>query len=362
MKIFFKALKVEVQLREKLLEAIQKSPMQIQQVLTTPLMLTLLNMTFGTSTYIPDTLHEFYEAMFHVLVSRHDETKTGFIRQKVTKLSSGELQNVFEHFCYLSKDYGNSLSDEQFADCSKNASKLTNLEFSSEGLKAELSETLCLMMKEGLKISFIHKSVQEFFAAYFVKKLGYEENVKKIYTHLRQSKFLSWAQELRFLAEIDKYRYLEHFRIPDIQDFQNCIQYKTTSKTKITQKNFKSFISNLEIYFIFPKVEQKGQTKVILLEVSTLTPTLDEWIRKMQIAQKFGLSYMDGVREYFESSQDMNILSPIRLDKYLREQPEESKQWFAKLVEFSDKLEKEKIKSSKQLNERRQSFSEILGL
>lgn len=81
---FLTALQVPQETRDKLISAIAKSPIEIRGILKTPLMLTLLNMTFGTSTHVPTTLHEFYESMFLFLVYRHDETKPGFIRAKVT--------------------------------------------------------------------------------------------------------------------------------------------------------------------------------------------------------------------------------------------------------------------------------------
>ena len=191
-------------------------------------MLTLLHLTFGTSAHIPDTLHEFYEGMFNVLVSRHDEMKPLYVREKATALSNSDLQTVFEHFCFLAKDHGVALSEEQFSDCAKRAAKLTSLSFTPEGLKTDLTEIVCLMLVDGLKIAFIHRSIQEFFTAFFLKHLEQEKKVKAIYERLAKSP-LVWSQELRFLQQIDRYRYAEHYRLPIIEKFLKTIAHNSQS-------------------------------------------------------------------------------------------------------------------------------------
>lgn len=240
---FLKALNVEPEIRRQLVSAIMSSPGEIKGVLKTPFMLTLLNLTFGTSTHIPDTLHEFYESMFLFLVYRHDETKPGYVRQKATQLSNAELQDSFENFAYLTKDYGVSLSDEDFNTCSKNASKLTGLSFTPEGFRTDLTETICLMQKDGIRTAFIHRSIQEFFAAFFIKHLGAESTVKSIYEKIKGASLMSWQQELRFLEQIDKYRYIEYHRLPAINQFLVDCEYKPTSTIAVTKVSFLKYLS-----------------------------------------------------------------------------------------------------------------------
>jgi NACHT domain len=247
---FLKALNVKTEIREQLVKAIMSSPSEIKGVLKTPLMLTLLNLTFGTSTHIPDTLHEFYESMFLFLVYRHDETKPGYVRQKATQLSNAELQDAFEYFSYLSKDYGVSLSDEDFNICAKNTSKLTTLTFTPDGFRTDLTETICLMQRDGIRTAFIHRSIQEFFTAFFIKHLGAEGTVKSIYERIKGAALTNWQQELRFLEQIDKYRYIEYHRLPAINKFLLDCGFKPNSKIAVTKDSFIKYLASQPILAI----------------------------------------------------------------------------------------------------------------
>ncbi len=101
---FLKKLGVGSAHREKLLDAIKNSHTNVKGVLTTPLMLTLLKETFGVSAHIPENLHDFYEALFHVLAWRHDDIKDMYQRERATSLSNSDLQEAFEAFSFLSRE------------------------------------------------------------------------------------------------------------------------------------------------------------------------------------------------------------------------------------------------------------------
>lgn len=231
---------------DSLLKAIDTSPTDIQNVLTTPLMLTLLNEAFGTSANIPDTLHYFYESMFTVLVLRHDQLKQTFSRERAAPLNNLQLQEAFECFSFLSKDIGVSLTDDQFAQCAKDVKILTGLDVSPDDLKTDFTEAVCLMMVDGLKTAFIHKSIQEFFAAFYVSHLKDDEVVKQIYEDFTGNKIVSWVQELTFLEKLDNLRYTKYFHIPSCKRFLNETGFNPKSRVLVSKANFKKFIQSLD--------------------------------------------------------------------------------------------------------------------
>jgi hypothetical protein len=229
-----------------LLKAIAGSSVDIQAVLTTPLMLTLLNEAFGSSANIPDTLQYFYESLFTVLVLRHDQLKHAFSRQRATALNNLQLQEAFECFAFLSKDFGVSLTDDQFAQCGKDVASLSQNNFLPDDLKRDFTEAVCLMMPDGLKTAFIHKSIQEFFAAFYISHLKDEQDVEQIYNGLSGQRLLAWQQELSFLEKMDNSRYLRYFRGHFIREFLKFIEYNSASRVKVTKANFKKYIDALE--------------------------------------------------------------------------------------------------------------------
>jgi hypothetical protein len=349
---FLTALCVPDKSRRALLEAIGKSPTEIKGVLRTPLMLTLLNMTFGTSTQVPSTLHEFYESMFLFLVYRHDETKPGFVRPKATNLTNAELQNAFEHFAFLSKEHGVSLSDEEFSLCTKRTATLSGLQFTSEGLRTDLTETVCLMMRDGLRTAYIHRSIQEFFAAFFVKHLGEEQHVKLIYERLSGNDVMAWQQELRFLEQIDRFRYMEYFRLPAIRKFLAACSYTASKQVGVTKVNFLSYLRTQPIIaapnpdgknFWIIGLKADRSFDVFTLEVSKLL-ACDGYIDDAELLPK-AVGSKSGIQ---------------KMDRYFLKNDADCVSALTKFRDFVRRIYKEQLRIEKSLHERKGNLCDLL--
>jgi hypothetical protein len=345
---FLEALRAPAESKAKLLEAINASPMEIKGVLRTPLMLTLLNMTFGTSTHIPSTLHEFYESLFLFLVYRHDETKLGYVRQKATQLSNSDLQNAFEHFAFLSKECGVSLSDEEFSIYAKNASKLCGLEFTPEGFRADLTETVCLMIRDGLKTAFIHRSVQEFYAAFFVKHLGEEEQVKLIYERLRGGIVLNWQQEIRFLEQIDKYRYIEYFRLPAIRDFLEKCSYNPKRAISVSKAAFLKYLSSQ------PIISTTISSHTIILGI---TSDSEFDVFTLEVCRLLNCRGFISDPDLLPAAANPKF---VRLDRRFSVSSTEANSALSKFRDFARKIEREQKRLEKALSERKNNFRDLL--
>ncbi len=193
---------------QRLVQAIEKSSTQVKQLLKTPLMMTLLVLTCGGKQHIPDTLPEFYDSLFRVLAIMHDETKPGYVREMATKLSYAELEQVFECFSFVSREKFDktSLSPSQFDDTVRSAIAYANKTCTAEGFKTDVSETVCLMVREGIDTTFIHKSIQEYYTARFIKSLPDDETAKQAYDSITGMRLVTWGAELRFLEQIDPIR------------------------------------------------------------------------------------------------------------------------------------------------------------
>lgn len=219
---------------EFLLKAIDSSTADVKGILNTPLMLTLLNYSFGGAAVIPDGLQEFYNSLFHILVSRHDLDKELFKRERATQLSNSDLLYFFECFSFLSKPIGVALNDNNFDRCCNNAAKATKKDLTTEGFKTDIVEGVCLMMPDGLHTTYIHKSIQEFFAASFIARQKNEEISKSIYEGLWQRANCEWAVELEFLKKIDAENYLRFYKKPIIEDFISIVgNHDATSEKRV---------------------------------------------------------------------------------------------------------------------------------
>lgn len=236
-KPFLQKIGTDDEVLQRLLTAIEGSSTQVKQLLKTPLMLTLLVLTCGGKQQIPDTLPEFYDSLFRVLAIMHDETKPGYVREMATKLTYTELEQVFECFSFVSREKFDktSLNPLQFEESVKAAVSYTNKECTVEGFKTDVSETVCLMVREGIDTTFIHKSIQEYYTARFIKSLPDDETAMQAYDSITDMRLIMWNAEIRFLEQIDPIRYKIFFRKKQIENFLQECTYKKSSRKVITK-------------------------------------------------------------------------------------------------------------------------------
>lgn len=215
---FLKKICLEEAESERIVDAINSSNIEIKSLLSTPLLLTLLAIVFKAEQAIPSQFSDFYEKLFHILFTRHDSSKPGFKREKKSELSEDELEEVFSCFSFLTRQAQNtSLSYPEGISFARKCSDVTEINFVPSAFIEDMTKVTCLMIEEGLQLFFIHKSVQEFFSAKFIKNLP-EESSKSVYKKI-QNKFGTWVQEAKFLISIDTYRALKYLIIPLSKQF-----------------------------------------------------------------------------------------------------------------------------------------------
>lgn len=83
-----------------IISSIHKNKTGVAELITTPLLLTLLTITYKSCNRIPEQVHEFYDNLFSLLVNRHDSTKPGFRREFRSKLNERQLEDLFCAFSF----------------------------------------------------------------------------------------------------------------------------------------------------------------------------------------------------------------------------------------------------------------------
>jgi hypothetical protein len=116
----------------------------------------------------------------------------------------------------------------------------------------DIVKITCLVLEEGEECKFIHKSVQEYYSACFIKGQP-DESVKRFYDH-SLSKWTSWSQELDFLSMIDKYRFLKWFFIPE---FCRTLSLDTNK----IRANWKPNLAQIEKVFVGSHIEIRINTQ-----------------------------------------------------------------------------------------------------
>lgn len=205
-----------------LYSAIQNNKSDVGSLLTTPLMITLLVMLYKSMQTIPSSIPRFYEELFDVMFYKHDDKKPGFKRTRYTNLDDTNIKIYFSAFCfYAGLKQRNVFTSEQFDECCKLATKACGVEVDPKMFRKEIVKTACLMVEEGFIVSFIHKSVLEYFAASFVRKSN-EDFARKFYSKCIDNSlsWKEWKAVVNFLSQIDEYRYSKYLIIPYIEGIE----------------------------------------------------------------------------------------------------------------------------------------------
>jgi hypothetical protein len=221
---FLTKIKVPPALRKQLLEALNNKASKVSELLTTPLMLTLVAYVYRSEREIPAELPQFFEILFQTVFTAHDKTKISFTRECKSGLDETSLQRLFEAFCFMALQSGKTrtLKQSDFESSytkaiqyCKNTSKLSEF-------KHDIVQVACLMQVEGFDTTFIHQSVQEYYAASFIKNC-ITEAAEKFYNSVKVFDRFKWLQILSFLKLIDEYRWAKYFRVPILQEAKRIL-------------------------------------------------------------------------------------------------------------------------------------------
>lgn len=224
---------VEESESKKLLKrAIKDSNTEIQELLKTPLMVTLFVMNYRGSLEIPTNQHDFYKNLFTILISRHDKTKPGFKREANSGLNEIELQEVFEEFCFITFSMNILVFDDNKAiEVIKECLENQNISDSPRMVLRDLSKNLCLILKDGFDYTFIHKSIQEFYYASFV--YNQPEMKVEFYQDCTFSLSRDKYNIMSFLESMDTYYFYKNFALPIFNEYIDKLDLNDECSTLI---------------------------------------------------------------------------------------------------------------------------------
>ena len=138
-----------------------------------PLLLTMMYITFMDNNMIPEHLTDFYDSAYDALYKRHDANKEGLFKRdyKCRMLGEREFKDLFAYFCfqsYFRQQY--EFNKEEICTYIKEGIKRLNLENllkRPDDFFDDIKDIVCLIVEEGNKYKFAHRSFQTYFAAYY---------------------------------------------------------------------------------------------------------------------------------------------------------------------------------------------------
>ena len=160
-----------------------------QSFASNPLLLTIMLLTFDNHASIPDRLNDFYEQAFATLFNMHDATKEAYVRDIRTGLGCEDFKMIFAYFCFKSyfedDTEFNEVKLRKYLELCQQ--KFPNIKFKIEDFLIDLTQSVCMLIKEGINYRFTHRSFQEYFAAWYTCKLVDEDQVALLTNWIKES-------------------------------------------------------------------------------------------------------------------------------------------------------------------------------
>lgn len=192
-----------------------------------PLLLTIMLLTFESRVSIPDKLNDFFEQAFTTLFHTHDATKGGYKRDIQSGLGYEDFKAVFAYFCFKSffnSDY--KFSENRVLEYIGIAKKkqLVETSFNSMNFLTDLTNSVCMLIHEGLEYRFSHRSFQEYFAALYTVQLDDEQQKRFLELWLQGDRYRSTSNYLDMLYELEPLRFTKNVITPGIRELQTLFE------------------------------------------------------------------------------------------------------------------------------------------
>lgn len=168
-----KKLDYDKEIRQKFIKNIQAG-LYARHIsfLSTPLLAVMMLITFDQFAHIPDKIHIFYEYAFDALFFKHDAAKHGGYRRKTqTGMPIDDFKNCLSSFCittYMKEKF--EFTDQEFRDFLQRALTFEKKIVDLEKFINDLLEAVCIFQRDGLHLTFTHRSFQEYFSAFFISR------------------------------------------------------------------------------------------------------------------------------------------------------------------------------------------------
>lgn len=248
---FIKKQLLEEEMVVKIIKSIKENKNSyIMHFLKNPLLLSLYILTFQSYSEIPTKKYIFYRRVIEVLFSEHDSlSKLGYIREKRCNLSQEKIEEVLKRFSFLSYFEGvyNFERDYLLQKFKEVKERLADIEFVNNDLIYDLKSGISIWTEDGGIIAFTHRSLQEYFAALYLKNLS-DSNKKIVYKKILDNILQQRVNEIdNFLClceEMDEINFKKYLLLPVMK----------TTKTLLDSNNNLTFTGFSVCNFYFSNI------------------------------------------------------------------------------------------------------------
>ena len=275
-----------------------------QSFLSNPLLLSIMLLTYSDIAHIPDKLTIFYSQAYESLFQKHDALKGGFQRERRSGLDIQDFGRAFAAFCIQSFDSREfSFSRSRALEILEVGKAITELEYDSQAFLDDASQSVCLLVEDGIELAFAHRSFQEYFAARFIHSCPSE--IKR--DLIRRISSLRADSVMSLLFELDRYAVERYYILPALGELRKKLAVTRQVGVshflryiKILYTDFgieddengihsRATISDLDLYDTVSFVAKRYQTSNILLDARKMDAV------QQVITEQLGGNYSPGI-------------------------------------------------------------------
>lgn len=271
-----------------LIDSIEKSSHEVKKVLTTPLMVVLYINQYNVGFSIPQHVTDFYKNIFDIVTFTHDRSKGIEKRKSFSTLNQDQLEKIFERFCFETFLLHTTIFDrDKFIELLKKSLSKNNINDFNDyyNLISDYTRFACLILKDGNKYTFIHKSIQEFYVAKFISSLP-----EKIAENVISKKFIAGNYSndnyIKFLEVINPYYYNKFYLLNNLINYSQLfdIQFIDDKSNYIKFLN-SLYVTNMKSDFRMLKV-MCGSTNFVSIYSQEIFEIVDELIALDLVTEK----------------------------------------------------------------------------
>jgi hypothetical protein len=215
----------EGEFKTKFLKDLRESLFQKHQsFLSNPLLLSIMLLTYGQSADIPNKLNVFYNQAYEALFQRHDALKGAFQRDRATSLDIQDFARIFSALSLQTYDKRIfQMSKAQAIEYLEKSKAILNISFDTSDYLQDAEQAVCLLVEDGLLITFSHRSFQEYFVARFIYHAKREVQQKLIDKY---SRAINIDNVMGLLFEMNPELFERALLIPELERLERAVKVK----------------------------------------------------------------------------------------------------------------------------------------
>ena len=276
--------------------------------LSIPLLSVIMLLTFGKFSEISPKATLFYKLAFQTLYREHDANKEQFKRPIFSDLEMDDFERSFAAFCALSYLDSKISFDRATAKAIANrAKKYTRLEFDEGDYLKDLIQNVCMIQEEGVELTYVHRSFQEYFTALFL--CGYHES--NLFDVINQVAMRENDSTLSMFKELDENKFEIAWLMPVLDSYIDSLKtaLDSGSASKALNWIFSAGVYNSDLNLEALMISEIGRSS-ILRNISRIYPICED---RLSIGNIFEALRGSDIKQLLEQTGDIKRKKIVKL-------------------------------------------------